>query len=286
MKQNKTDFEIGRINHLILTRFAKQGAYLSLPSLDVSRDSMQPSKEVSEILLPNKFIPSGAALNSALEVFVYTDSEDRLVATTQKPLAMRDEVAVLNVVDVSENGCFLDIGLDKHIFMPSKRASRFQIHDRVCVFITLDKQNRLIAKLGVKEHLKPAKNIKNLYATRKALVFECTPLGFGCVVEGRYYGLLYHTHVVSEVKLMDWIWVQIDRIRGDGKMDLRCDFTHQKDKLRETLKRDGVLELNYDSHPDEIAKAFGMSKKQFKKTLSEMIANQKALIKDGKIFWR
>ena len=262
-------FEIGRINHLRLVRFAKQGAYLANEMLE-------------EVLLPKKFIPDDARIDQYLDVFLYTDSEDRLVATTQTPFALRDEVAILEICDIVADGCYLDLGLDKHIFMPSKNPKRFHIAHKVGVFITLDKQKRLIARLGIKEHLKPAR-VKNLYATRGALVFEHTPLGFGCVVDGRYYGLLYHDQLIFKPKIFDLVSVQIDKIRPDGKLDLRLDANEQKNTLKERLQKEGVLEFNYDSSPESIAQAFGISKKLFKKTVSEMIASKKAILKDGRI---
>ncbi len=262
-------FEIGRINHLRLMRFAKQGAYLV-------------NELFEEVLLPKKFVPIDAKIDQYLDVFLYTDSEDRIIATTQTPFALRDEVAVLEICDIVKEGCYLDLGLDKHIFMPSKNPARFNLADKVGVFITLDKQKRLIARLGIKEYLKPAR-LKNLYITRKALVFERTPLGFGCVVEGQYYGLLYHDNLVFKPKLFDWVSVQINKIRTDGKLDLRLDANQQKNIVKQMLQQEGVLEFNYDSSPEDIARVFGISKKLFKKTISEMIASKKAILEGGKI---
>lgn len=148
----------------------------------------------SEVLLPNKFCPSGAKVGDEVQAFIYTDSQDRFIATTQSPLATLGQVAFLRVVSVGQNGVFLDLGLDKDIFMPSKNPKSYALDSLVAVKICADKSHRLIAKKGIKDTLKPYK-AKHRGAHRgtkvEILPFEISPLGVGCIVEGKYYGLLY-----------------------------------------------------------------------------------------------
>lgn len=148
----------------------------------------------SEVLLPNKFCPSGAKVGDEVQAFIYTDSQDRFIATTQSPLATLGQVAFLRVVSVGQNGVFLDLGLDKDIFMPSKNPKSYALDSLVAVKICADKSHRLIAKRGIKDTLKPYR-AKHRGAHRGAKVeilpFEISPLGVGCIVEGKYYGLLY-----------------------------------------------------------------------------------------------
>lgn len=149
---------------------------------------------ISEVLLPNKFCPSGAKVGDEVQVFIYTDSQDRFIATTQSPLATLGQIAFLRVVSVGQNGVFLDLGLDKDIFMPSKNPKSYALDSLVAVKICADKSHRLIAKKGIKDTLKPYK-AKHSGAHRgtkvEILPFEISPLGVGCIVEGKYYGLLY-----------------------------------------------------------------------------------------------
>lgn len=148
----------------------------------------------SEVLLPNKFCPSSAKVGDEVQAFIYTDSQDRFIATTQSPLATLGQVAFLRVVSVGQNGVFLDLGLDKDIFMPSKNPKSYALDSLVAVKICADKSHRLIAKRGIKDTLKPYR-AKHRGAHRGAKVeilpFEISPLGVGCIVEGKYYGLLY-----------------------------------------------------------------------------------------------
>lgn len=149
---------------------------------------------ISEVLLPNKFCPSGAKVGDEVQAFIYTDSQDRFIATTQSPLATLGQIAFLRVVSVGQNGVFLDLGLDKDIFMPSKNPKSYALDSLVAVKICADKSHRLIAKKGIKDTLKPyrAKHSGAHRGTKvEILPFEISPLGVGCIVEGKYYGLLY-----------------------------------------------------------------------------------------------
>lgn len=149
---------------------------------------------INEVLLPNKFCPSGAKVGDEVQAFIYTDSQDRFIATTQTPLATLGQIAFLRVVSVGQNGVFLDLGLDKDIFMPSKNPKSYALDSLVAVKICADKSHRLIAKKGIKDTLKPyrAKHSGAHRGTKvEILPFEISPLGVGCVVESKYYGLLY-----------------------------------------------------------------------------------------------
>lgn len=157
----------------------------------------------SEVLLPNKFCPSGAKVGDEVQAFIYTDSQDRFIATTQTPLATLGQIAFLRVVSVGQNGVFLDLGLDKDIFMPSKNPKSYALDSLVAVKICADKSHRLIAKKGIKDTLKPyrAKHRGAHRGTKvEILPFEISPLGVGCVVEGKYYGLLYTSQSSPKAK--------------------------------------------------------------------------------------
>lgn len=207
--------QLGKIQTLTITRFSPNGAYLGKSATNTKSTNTQKSKiykqkstqipsqistqmfaqiPASEVLLPNKFCPSGAKVGDEVQVFIYTDSQDRFIATTQTPLATLGQVAFLRVVSVGQNGVFLDLGLDKDIFMPSKNPKSYALDSLVAVKICADKSHRLIAKKGIKDTLKPyrAKHRGAHRGTKvEILPFEISPLGVGCIVEGKYYGLLY-----------------------------------------------------------------------------------------------
>jgi predicted RNA-binding protein (virulence factor B family) len=238
----------------------------------------------TEVLLPRQYEPKGIDVGDEIEVFLYTDSEDRLVATTKTPLAYIDEVAILEVKDVTNNGCFLDIGLPKDIFMPTKTPRSYKIGQYVAVYIALDTQGRLIARLGIKERLKLAEQ-QTLKANVETdiFIFEESDLGFGCVVDGQYFGMLFKKELFEKVQVGEKRIAFIKRVREDGKIDLSIKafgvsgVVVEKERLLAALKQNGsVLLLHYDSDPKEIQKLCQLSKKGFKRALSE-------LLKDGVI---
>lgn len=300
---------IGRIQKLFIQRFTQNGAYLSDTPLRSSAPSESrlefhsytpPNPQPKEVLLPNKFTSENLKIGDEIEVFVLTDSQDRPVATTQIPKAQCGEIAVLEVVSIESQGCFLDLGLDKHIFMPSKAPQRFKLHQKVVVAIMLDKQSRLIAKLGIKSYLKGSNQLAGQaskfpalhsshtihpnHTIHRALVFEKTPLGFGCVLsplhptqnaEGKFfqdglYGLLYASEIPKGLDPYPGLELQvkIKKVRADGKLDLSLalDSKNQKQKLLDSMP----LSLDFSSSPESIFQSLQMSKKNFKRLINEL----------------
>lgn len=227
--------QLGKIQTLTITRFSPNGAYLGKSATNTKSTNTQKSKiykqkstqipsqictqiPASEVLLPNKFCPSGAKVGDEVQVFIYTDSQDRFIATTQSPLATLGQIALLRVVSVGQNGVFLDLGLDKDIFMPSKNPKSYALGSLVAVKICADKSHRLIAKKGIKDTLKPyrAKHRGAHRGTKvEILPFEISPLGVGCVVEGKYYGLLYASQSSPKAKSTHRDFASKDSARKD-----------------------------------------------------------------------
>ncbi|PAF52512.1 S1-like domain-containing RNA-binding protein [Helicobacter sp. 13S00477-4] len=264
--------QIGKIQTLQINRLTQHGAYLK------SNDDDE------EILLPNKFLSSTLDIGDFIEVFLYTDSEDRPVATTQKPFAILGQICPLKVVSIQDNGCFLDMGIDKHIFMPTKNPKRFKLNENIVIKINTDKQNRLIARLGFKESLLPFKgNGKHLKVN--ILPFEKTPLGIGCVVNEKYYGLLYHNQIFSPIQLGEYQNAYITNIRADGKLDLCIKspqhLSEEKHQLLELIKDKKILELDFNSSPEIIQKICRMSKKSFKTIINTLVKESKIKILDN-----
>lgn len=238
-----------------------------------------------EVLLPRRYEPEGIDIGDSVEVFLYTDSEDRIIATTEMPYAFLGDIAVLKIVDVSPRGCYLDIGLLKDIFMPAKNPDIYKKGMHVAVTIELDKQERLIARTGrIKDGLKPAreKDFK-VGDSVNVFVFEKSDLGFGCIVNKKFFGMIFRKDTFEKINVGTRTKAFIKNIREDGKLDLslrasgEAGTQNEKQKVLDMLiKNGGTLELHYDTDPDVITNFCGMSKKGFKRALT-------SLIEEGKI---
>ncbi|WP_304210611.1 S1-like domain-containing RNA-binding protein [Helicobacter canis] len=305
---------IGQINRLQIARLSPHGAYLApiahapkskglessergkVDSSKLPKTAPSPRQithALYEVLLPKKFCPSQAQIGDTILAFVYTDSLDRPVATTQMPLAQCGEVAFLRVVGQTGNGVFLDLGLDKDIFMPSKTPAKYPLDSRVAVYITLDKSSRLIAKKDIQSHLLPYR--ARGYARGKKvsiLPFSVSDLGVSVVVDSRYYGLVYLPQSVRDKQKSPESTLAamglglglessafIHNVRKDGKLDL---VLHKRDRADESaakllqVLRDngGKLAVHYDSSPEIILSLLGMSKKALKRALSDLLARK------------
>lgn len=305
---------IGQINRLQIVRLSPHGAYLApivhapkSKGLESSESGKVDSSKLPktapsprqithalyEVLLPKKFCPSQAQIGDTILAFVYTDSLDRPVATTQMPLAQCGEVAVLRVVGQTGNGVFLDLGLDKDIFMPSKTPAKYPLDSRVAVYITLDKSSRLIAKKDIQSHLLPYRT-KGYARGKKVsiLPFSVSDLGVSVVVDSCYYGLVYLPQSVRDKQKSPESTLAamglglglessafIHNVRKDGKLDL---VLHKRDRADESaakllqVLRDngGKLAVHYDSSPEIILSLLGMSKKALKRALSDLLARK------------
>lgn len=209
--------EIGICKELKIARFAKAGVYL------------QNGQE--EVLLPNKYLPKDAKIGDKISVFLYTDSEDRPIATTLMPKAQMGEIAILKVVDKNNFGCFLDLGIAKDVFMPSKIPQKYPLGSEVAVFLSVDRENRLLAKENIKPYLSNfCESLRHFKAgfEVKIIPFRVTPLGYECVINGVNLGLLYKNEVFEEVPLFREREGFIKRIYSDGKCDLSLKILRKK----------------------------------------------------------
>jgi len=258
---------IGKRNTLTVLRNSTSGLYLD-------------GGEHGEILLPNRYVPRGAAMGDRLEVFVYRDSEDRLVATTETPRAMVGEVATLKVISVNRQiGAFLDWGLAKDLLLPFReQTGPVQVGQDVVVRVYLDeKTQRIVAsmKLNRDSALEPP----NYRAGQQVefVITDKTPLGYKALVEGKHPGLLYHEGISVPVAIGQKCKGFVRTQRPDGKIDLSLDQAGYRRvaplalRIVETLQRNGGrLALDDDSPPAAIRQAFGASKKAFKQALGTL----------------
>ncbi|MDB6125777.1 MAG: GntR family transcriptional regulator [Pedosphaera sp.] len=258
---------IGRRNTLSVVREAAPGLFLD-------------GGELGEILLPGRYIERGVAPGDKLDVFVYLDSEDRLVATTEIPFAMVGEFAHLRVISVNLRiGAFLDWGLAKDLLLPFReQETPVRAGQRVIAYIYLDqKSNRIVATTRLYRHLnRRAPNYREGQAV-EFLITGSTPLGYNAIVENAHQGLLYHDKLSAPLAVGQNLKGFIRTIRSGGKLDLSLDASGYKrvasltDQIVQALERNGGR-LGFDdgSSPETIREAFGTSKKAFKQALGAL----------------
>ena len=267
---------IGKRNTLPIVRESAPGLYLD-------------GGDLGEILLPGRYIPRDLQQGARLDVFVYRDSEDRLVATTETPLAMVGEFACLKVLSVNPQvGAFLDWGLSKDLLLPFREQERpVRAGESVVVYVLLDpKSQRIVATSRLKRHLN---RTAPAYETGQAvaLTIICrTPLGYNVIVAGAHLGLLFQNSTSAPLQAGQQMKGFVRAVRPDGKIDVSLDASGYKrvaslrDQIVQALERGGGRsEFDDDSSPESIRSAFGVSKKAFKQALG-------ALYKERRIAFR
>ena len=271
-KQINEQIYVGELNTLRVNRASEPGIYL------ISGDE-------TEVLLPNAYVTKDMDIDSLLDVFIYTDSEDRLVATTLKPYVYLYEIASLEVVDNMKFGSFVDIGLPKHILVPKNRQKgTYEIGKRKVLQLQLDdKTNRLIAS----EKFQLLKEIKDLEknAEVEIILYSKTPLGYKVIINNSYEGMIYHTEIFENLKIGDKKRAYIKNIRDDNKIDVSLQKIGEKpsgDKVFDILvKNGGKLDFTYKSEAEDIIKVFAMSKKAFKTSLTKLISENKIVLEEN-----
>ncbi|MEP0713952.1 S1-like domain-containing RNA-binding protein [Algoriphagus sp.] len=269
--------ELGLLSKLPINRFTDNGAYLGLSSGE-------------EVLLPKGYLLGEEKEGDLIEVFVYTDSEDRPVAVTQKPLALLDEFAVLEAKEVTSFGAFVDWGLPKDLFIPkSEMGKNMEVGQKYLVKICVDfKTNRLIGVNKYRDFLRLAPLDWEEGKELEGLIFEETDLGFKVLIDNEYEGLLFRNEVFQPLELGEKRKVYIKKNREDGKLDLqllppgRVKYDVGSEKILSILEAKGFLPLHDKSTPEEIQEQLGMSKKHFKQCIGQLYKARAILIEsDG-----
>ena len=253
--------KLGRFNTLTVSHGTAHGAYLD-------------GGEHGQILIPTRYIPSGTQLGDNLEVFIYRDSEDRIIATTERPLAQVGEFATLRVVSVNRNvGAFLDWGLPKDLLLPFREQEEpLRVGDSVVVYLLVDpKTDRIVASARLNRHLEKRPPTYKIGQKVKLLIIRESPLGYNALVEGAHMGLLHRTPQTPTLSPGQTLEGFVTAMRPGGKIDLSLDASgYQRvapltDQIMTRLKEaGGALLLDDESSPDAIRQAFGVSKKAFK----------------------
>lgn len=271
--------EIGKIQNLKIANFTSIGAYLDAGT-GVRHDN---------ILLPIKQLPEDSKEGDEIEVFVYRDSQERLIAARKKPLAQLGELAYLKVTAKTQIGAFLDIGLERGLFLPfHEQKFPILVGKGYLVKVYLDKSQRLSATTEIYEYLSAEspyqKNDKVL-----GTVYSVNPdIGAFVAVDNKYMGLIPVNEYFSELREGDQVEARVIRVREDGKLDLSPrDLSYiQMDK--DTLKilqgiknHEGFLVLNDKSSPIEIQSRLHLSKAAFKRALGKLLKENKVTQTDG-----
>jgi predicted RNA-binding protein (virulence factor B family) len=258
--------ELGKSNRLTVVKEVDFGLYLD-------------GGEMGEILLPARYVPANTHVGDELTVFIYLDSEERLVATTQTPLAQVGEFAWLEVAWVNQHGAFLDWGLMKDLFVPfGEQKQKMEIGGRYIVHVHLDDESfRIVASAKVEHYL--SKEVPTYHAGDEVsiLIWQKTNLGFKAIIDNRYGGLLYDNEIFRPLHTGDRTRAYIKQVRDDGKIDLAlqpagarvgADFADQL--LQHLRDNGGHTPLHDKSDAEEIYHAFGVSKKTFKKGVGDL----------------
>lgn len=272
--------EIGKINNLTILRETTVGLYLG-------------DDERNDVLLPNSFIKEEHKVGEKLDVFIYNDSEDRIIATTKTPYVKINEFAYLRVVSVSEVGAFMDWGLEKDLLVPySEQKHKMSEDNFYVVYVYLDKvTNRIVASNKIDKFI----NNENIELKEgepvDLIIYEESPLGFSCIINGAHKGLIYHNDIFKEVFIGDEMEGFVKTIREDKLIDVSFQKSGFKNVLDSTevvmeylQKNNGFLNLHDKSTPEEISIRLSMSKATFKKAIGILYRHRKVLIKPDGVY--
>jgi predicted RNA-binding protein (virulence factor B family) len=262
--------EIGKNNQLQVVRSTDNGIYLD-------------GENLGEILMPKKYITEEITESGSANVFVYTDSEDRLVATTETPLAKVGEFACLKVKETTQFGAFLDWGLEKDLLVPFReQAERMREGNSYCVFVYLDLiSKRVVASAKLKKFLDNTPPQYESGQEVNILVADQTEMGYKAIVNNEHFGMLYQNQVFKPLKIGQITKAYIAKIRDDEKIDLQLEKSgygkidnFAKLIIEELKRNNGFLAVSDKTSPEIIKGMFGMSKKNFKKALGALYKQQ------------
>lgn len=272
--------KIGEINILTIDRDTTPGLFLR-------------ALDESDILLPNQYVTDKMHIGDTIDVFVYTDSEDRPVASTVMPKAMVNQLAFVEVVDTTPIGAFVNWGLPKDLFVPRvMQKCPFVVGEKRIVRVILDEQtNRLVGTEKISAALIEAPREFYPNTPVSFMIIAKTPMGYKAIVDDRYEGMIYANEVFETIRSGQIINGFVKLRRDDGKIDLslqkvgKAKFDDASEKILTLLQDNGgMLPYNYKSDAELIQKKFGLSKKNFKAALTKLSESKKITIKENGIY--
>ncbi|MBQ8553258.1 MAG: hypothetical protein IJ431_03575 [Alistipes sp.] len=260
--------KVGQIQTLKVARISDYGLYLA-------------DDQGQEVLLPNRFVSLTNAIGDEIEVFVYHDSEDRLVATTDRPLITEGQVASLKVVDKNIHGAFLDWGITgKDLFLPNRNQQGGVVAGRsYVVWLYVDNiTGRCVATMKLKPFVdndiitvKPRQKVDILIASE-------SPIGYRAIINSRHWGMIYKNQTFRPIRIGDRMEGWVRRITDDNRIDLTLQqvgydgvATSAEDLLSLIKEHGGVLPVGDDSSPEQIHSLTQMSKKVFKRAVGILL---------------
>ena len=267
--------EIGKKSKLTVVKRVDFGMYLD-------------GGELGEILIPNRYVPVGCKPDDELEVFVYRDSDDRPIATTEEPYAQVGQCGHLQVASTSDFGAFMKWGVMKDLLVPFKHQ-RTPMHEgkSYTVFVFIDSSGRIAGSSKLNEHLKEEDD-GQFFAEGQAvdlLVASRSDMGYKVVINNTHLGLIHHSDLLSKIYVGDKTEGYIKTLREDGKIDVTLQPFGEEGRdmlvndILEFLKAEGgSMDITDKSSPKEILQAFGVSKSSFKKALGRLYKEKRILI--------
>ena len=270
---------LGRYNQLEVVKEVDFGVYLN-------------GDEDGEILLPKRYVPAGCKPGDVLNVFIYLDMEERLVATTLHPYVQVGEFASLEVAWVNQFGAFLNWGLMKDLFVPFREQKmKMQVGKQYVIHAHLDDESyRIVASAKVDRYLSKEKAPYEPGQEVSILIWQKTDLGFKAIIENRYSGLLYESEIFQPLHTGMTLKAYVKQVREDGKIDLILQKPGQGkvedfaatllDYIRE---QGGHITLHDKSPAEEIYDTFGVSKKTFKKAVGDLYKKHVVLLQENGI---
>lgn len=258
--------QLGKYNQLDVVKEVDFGMYLD-------------GGEDGEILLPKRYVPEGCRPGDMLNVFIYLDMDERLVATTLHPYVQVGEFACLEVAWVNQFGAFLDWGLMKDLFVPFREQKMKMVKgNRYIVHVHLDEESyRIVASAKVERYLSKERPVYRAGEEVEVLVWQKTDLGFKVIADNRFSGMLFHNEIFQTVEVGMKLKAYVKHVREDGKIDLQLqpggarkidDFT---EVLLQYLKEnEGYSSIHDKTDAETIYNTFGVSKKTFKKTVGDL----------------
>lgn len=274
-----SNIKIGRTNRLQVVKQVEFGVYLD-------------GEHLGQILLPNRYLPDRCQVGDWLDVFLYLDSDDLLIATTLKPKAQVGECAYLKATDVNKAGAFLDWGLPKDVLVPfSEQHKPMEVGKSYVVYLYLDtNSDRIVASSKLSRHLQE----KNLYLRPQQsvdlLICGRSDMGYKAVVDNQYLGLIFKDEAFKPLRYGQRLQGFVKEIRDDNKINLSLQPPAAagrdalSEKILEHLRRNnGVSDLTDKCAPDDIYKTFNVSKSNYRKALGKLFKEKKIMIEPDRI---
>jgi predicted RNA-binding protein (virulence factor B family) len=262
--------KVGDYNDLKISREVDFGVYL-----DDGKEG---------ILLPRRFVPANARVGDVIRVFLYHDSEDRLIATTLEPKGKAGEIVRLKAVSVTQQGAFLDNGLMKDLFVPrSKQLTQMYPGEEYLVKIYIDERTgRMTATEKIEQQLSNESLTVKEMDMVNLTVYRRSEIGYVVIINHKHTGILHFNEVFRDIKIGDTFKGFIKKISADNKIDVvvgKPGYQKVEDELQKIMdlleENNGYLPYNDKSNPDDIYSFFGMSKKTFKMTTGNLYKQRK-----------